>query len=86
MPKDIRLIRWSNLLLALAIICALLAVVVPIYVLFSDAPIILLKDNGKTTWNTTLNALPAIDRVVVWFVTNRTTCCFLPAGDHLRAS
>lgn len=77
MPKDIRLIRWSNLLLALAIICALLAVAVPVYIIFSDAPIVLLKENGKTAWNTTFNALPAVDRVVVFALTFSSSVAWL---------
>ena len=77
MPKDIRLIRWSNLLLALAIICALLAAAVPIYILFSDAPIVLLKEGGKTTWNTTFNALPTIDRLVVFVLTFSSSVAWL---------
>ena len=68
MKKDIYLARWSNLLAAMAILAATITVIVLIYPLIFDGPIVLAREHGAKIWNTKLLDIPIFERFTVLIV------------------
>jgi len=65
LEKDIYLARWSNLLAAMAILAATITMIVLIYPLIFDGPIVLATDHGAKVWNTKLFDIPVFERFTV---------------------
>ncbi len=63
---DKALVRWSNILLLLATITAIMSVVSPVIQLLDDSPLMLMK--GKDIWKTTMGELPRKEAVITFFV------------------
>jgi hypothetical protein len=81
--KDIQLIRWSNVLAAMAILAAVITLIGMAYPLFFGGAVALAKDHGATFWSTPIGSLPLFERSVVMFITYLDSFAWLYAVRHI---